>query len=154
MPRNRSLRDRRILADNSDIFESFENLKKSVDYAKGEAMARVLIVDDDERFQDEIGKLFRSTKHILKSAYDGKKGLEALAKFKPDIVFLDGDMPALTGDEFLYKLNNNKKYEAYRKTPIIGISGSGFRHKSLLAENVGKPVGSDTILRCIDEYCK
>ena len=117
-------------------------------------MAKVLIVEDDVSIQEMRGIIFERTDHILKSVYNGKQGLEALAEFNSDIVFLDEQMPVMRGDKFLSELTNNKQYEQYKSIPIIGISGTGFQDTTHLKEELIKPVSFDDIIRCIETYCK
>lgn len=58
---------------------------------------RVLVVDDNKAGADMLGKLVRILGHEVRTVYDGAAGVEAAARFRPDVVFLDLGMPKMSG---------------------------------------------------------
>jgi CheY-like chemotaxis protein len=71
----------------------------------------VLVVDDSESDQF-ISKLVIGNcdpNIVVLSAYDGQEALEMLAsdECKPDLIFLDINMPRMNGHEFLEQYNKN-----------------------------------------------
>ncbi len=60
-----------------------------------------LIVEDERAIVEEIGDFFRQEGFRVRCAYDGKTGLEQLAKEKPAVVFLDLNLPDMSGLEVL-----------------------------------------------------
>jgi len=73
----------------------------------------VLVVDDSESDQF-ISKLMIESyapNIVVLSAYDGQEALEMLAsdECKPDLIFLDINMPRMNGHEFLEEYN--KKHD-------------------------------------------
>ncbi len=76
----------------------------------------IMVIDDNEAdhflAQEEILS-FNPNSEILQ-AYDGKEALEILGKLKkrPDIIFLDINMPVMNGHEFLEHYTKTKPNHA------------------------------------------
>lgn len=84
-------------------------------------MYKALIVDDEKAVQIAIGKLGKwHTYHMdpPSLASNGKEGLYAMRELRPDIVFVDMQMPVMNGIEFL----KNAK-EEFPDAKYIVISG-------------------------------
>ena len=62
-------------------------------------MTRVLLVDDDEMSRDMLSRrlIRRGFEVIL--AVDGKQGVEAARREKPDIILMDMGLPVMDGCE-------------------------------------------------------
>ena len=93
----------------------------------------LLLIDDDE---DEH-ELF--THHLLdfdpnikiRCAFSGKQALKLLAKFNPDCIFLDVNMPGNNGLEVLKEIKNIK---AAKQIPVFIFStsaGHGIKPQAL-----------------------
>ena len=68
-----------------------------------------IIIDDEplaiERLQSLLEN-FPETFQIIDTAKNGKEAKEKIEQQKPDLIFLDIEMPGLTGFEMLEKLEN------------------------------------------------
>ena len=86
---------------------------------------KVLLVDDDEDdrafFLESINGL--DQKLVCVIAQNGKEALETLLSDnpKPDIIFLDLNMPLMNGREFLAVIKN---YEQLHRIPIVILTTS------------------------------
>ena len=70
-------------------------------------MKKVLIIDDENRTRDLIAKMIESFGFDVETIPEGESvesGINAIIKNKPDIVFLDIQMPGLLGTSFLSSL--------------------------------------------------
>jgi two-component system LytT family response regulator len=69
-------------------------------------MTKILIVDDEPMARLRIRKLAegRSDVTAIEEAGDGVEALAKMAEFLPDVVFLDIEMPEMTGFEVLENL--------------------------------------------------
>jgi CheY-like chemotaxis protein len=83
-------------------------------------MARVLIIDDVPGVRRSITALLNRAGHEVCEAADGKAGLEAAARFRPDIALVDMLMPEQDGVETLEGLR-----EAGLARACVAMSGGG-----------------------------
>jgi CheY-like chemotaxis protein len=68
---------------------------------------RVLLVDDEERFVQNLAKLLRGRGFDAATVFDGAAGVAALEKGeRPDVVLLDVKMPGMDGIETLRKIKD------------------------------------------------
>lgn len=67
---------------------------------------RALIVDDESLARDRIRLLLERNSSVtaVSEARNGVEALEAISKERPDVIFLDVQMPGLSGFEMLEKL--------------------------------------------------
>jgi len=90
----------------------------------------VVIAEDDE-FQREVLKdLLKSLKLNVFTASNGIEALELYASTKPDLMFIDNNMPGLTGLECTEKIKNIDK-----SSQVILVTGSNI---DIVNENVSK----------------
>jgi CheY-like chemotaxis protein len=98
-----------------------------------------LVVDDDaddlELFSEAVGELDESV--ICEQASDGYEALEKLGgdpPCTPDLIFLDLNMPAMDGWQFLERVKQN---ETLKDIPVIIYSTSSLRKDMLQAKQSG-----------------
>lgn len=71
-------------------------------------MINAILIDDETHCLDSLTILlnkFCPKVQILKQCLSAKQGLDAALKYKPDLVFLDIEMPSMNGFEFLEQFN-------------------------------------------------
>ena len=78
-----------------------------------EAIARILVVEDDEAIADVIRRSLRVEGHEVQSAGDGVEALSLVEQFVPDLIVLDLGLPRLDGIEVL------KRVRAESDVPIL-----------------------------------
>jgi len=66
--------------------------------------AKILIIDDEHLFREDLAKLLSQKGYDCRTASDGNIGLTAASEFCPDIVLCDIVMPGQNGIEILAKL--------------------------------------------------
>ena len=98
-----------------------------------------LLADDDtddiDMFQEALKEIDPSI--ILYTASDGNEALEKLASTeskRPQIIFLDTNMPGMSGYECLVEL---KAYEQFRNIPVIVYSTSSHQKNAEKALSLG-----------------
>ncbi len=67
-------------------------------------MIKAIIIDDEVHCLETLSLLlseFCPDVQLVDQCRSAKKGLEAIEKIKPDLVFLDIEMPAMNGFEML-----------------------------------------------------
>jgi two-component system, LytTR family, response regulator len=72
-------------------------------------MIKAVLIDDEKHCLETLGMLL--AKHckevmIMEECRSGKKGIEAIGKHKPDLVFLDIEMPMMNGFEVLEQFSD------------------------------------------------
>src|SRR6476469_7689443 len=96
-------------------------------------MTRDLLVDDDEMNRDMLSRrLIRRGFEVI-FAVDGKQGVEAARREKPDIILMDMGLPVMDGWEATRCIKSD---DATRGVSVIGLSArtmSGDRDKAIEA---------------------
>lgn len=86
---------------NAEISGAEQTLKK------GKAQPCVLIIDDDPVDRYILVRLIEQQPCIVEQAASGFEGLRILQEIKPDLIFLDLNMPGLSGYEVLKQIKAN-----------------------------------------------
>jgi len=106
----------------------------------------ILIADDDKNIRYAFKKTFETLAAIVFQAGTGKEALTIVEKEKPDLIFLDVDMPELNGLEVIQHLKQNNN-----TIPIVVITGFGTMNTAIQAIQLGayeyltKPLDIDKI---------
>ncbi len=97
-------------------------------------VATIVVADDDADFRDVYATLLRTSGHVVLEAADGIETLDLVRLHRPDLLFLDLWMPALTGFDVLDKL----RYDvAGVRLPIVVVSNLGDADSKLEAFEAG-----------------
>ncbi len=83
-------------------------------------MARILVIDDDGRVRETLRVLLTQAGHQPVFSIDGKRGMEAFAEARPDLVITDILMPEKDGLETIHDLRDLQP-----DIPILAISAAG-----------------------------
>ena len=94
-------------------------------------MAKLLIVDDEEKIREMIGKYAIHEGHECVLANDGRKALEMFAKEDFDLVVLDVMMPEMDGYETL------KKMKEIKDVPCIFLTALGQEYDRIYGFDIG-----------------
>jgi len=106
----------------------------------------ILIADDDKNIRYAFKKTFESLSAIVHQAGTGKEAIATIEKENPDLIFLDVDMPELSGLEVIQLLKEDNN-----TIPIIVITGYGTMSTAIKAVQLGayeylsKPLDIDKI---------
>ncbi len=65
---------------------------------------KILIVEDEKRFQEMYSMMLGDKDYNLIFAYDGDEAMQILEHNKPDLIILDMIMDMVTGDTFFLHL--------------------------------------------------
>lgn len=74
-------------------------------------MWKTIIIDDEQLARQRIKRLLKEYDEIeiIDEAENGEEGLEKIESLRPDLIFLDIEMPILNGFEMLAKLKHQPK---------------------------------------------
>ncbi len=103
----------------------------------------VLVVDDNPNGRELVRTVLEKLGYQVHEAPDGRAGMEAAGRLRPDLIVLDLHMPGLTGFEVIALLRQSDDFAA---TPVLALTASammGDRERALAAGFTGyvtKPI--------------
>jgi PAS domain S-box-containing protein len=81
---------------------------------------RVLVVDDNIDSAESMALLLRLKGHEVRLAHDGEAAVEEARSFRPDVMFLDLDLPKVDGFEVVRRL---RLEPAMKETMLVAMTG-------------------------------
>ena len=117
------------------------------------AMAKILLIDDDEALRNVLVEILVQAEHIVDDAPDGKSGLALYQAGRYDLIITDIAMPDMDGLELITDLMNLTP-----KPRIIAMSGDSQFSESIYlptARHLGvqctlsKPVRAEKLLQAV-----
>ena len=120
-------------------------------------MARILSVEDSPDIRALVRMLLTAAGHEVLSANDGKAGVEAARRERPDLVLMDLSLPVLSGWEATRRLKSDP---ATATIPVLAVTAhamQGDRERALAAGCDGflaKPIDEETFASEIAAYLK
>jgi DNA-binding response OmpR family regulator len=81
---------------------------------------RIMVVDDDKEFLDELKETLVLSGYEVKTVNEASEAFSTATKIKPDLILLDLKMEGMTGFEVVNKLKN---FNYTMGIPIIAMSG-------------------------------
>jgi signal transduction histidine kinase len=115
----------------------------------GGGRRRVLVVDDNVDAADIVCSLLELDGHNVQKSYNGAGAIESARDFQPEVVFLDIDLPDMSGLKVAAQL---RKMPAMQCAVIVALTGFGQEkdRDSVLAagfdHHLTKPVSFDTLV--------
>jgi CheY-like chemotaxis protein len=104
------------------------------------AMARILVIDDEEVIRLAVGAALRRYGHDVSAAVDGEEGVNLFQRQTFDLVITDVNMPRLNGPEVI------KAVRSLRPAIPIIIIGGGGSIPPVGSEQFAQQVGADRVL--------
>ncbi len=97
-----------------------EQLAHVLDELTGsKSVTKVLLVDDEEVSRYLIRQLLPRGAFRLTESFNGKEGLAAIDRERPDVILFDINMPEMSGFEFLERLNRAESPPAIAITSMV-----------------------------------
>jgi len=83
---------------------------------------RILVVDDNVDAADTLTELLRLSGHVVETAYEGASALQRAEKVRPDLAFIDLNMPGIDG----YELARQLRATSWGRTmTLVALTGMG-----------------------------
>lgn len=117
-------------------------------------MKKILIIDDEKDYCLFIKQnLELLGEYSVTIATDGKAGLQAASRERPDIILLDIIMPKMNGFEVLRELKNRKDLHGIPVVMLTALDNEESREKALSIygeDYITKPVDTETLTKRIE----
>jgi DNA-binding response OmpR family regulator len=112
-------------------------------------VARILVVDDDERFGRTVHITLQLAGHEVSQAVDGQQALDAARALPPDLILLDWEMPRMNGIQMCLALR------AVSSVPVVMFSGNRSNSKQTALDAganafLNKPFSSQDLLTQVE----
>lgn len=117
-------------------------------------MTRILCIEDEPDFRENICEFLSAQDFEVHAAQDGAEGLNKVQAIRPDLVVCDVQMPHLSGFDVLQKLQEKDK-QRYAETPFIFLTAWGEKDHETRGRMMGcedyltKPVNFDKLMTSI-----
>jgi len=98
------------------------NRSSSAGISQPKSKPVILLVDDDPFIHTLTSKQIDSEHYELMFAHDGEQALSVLANVKPDLIFMDVQMPKMTGVEVTRRIKDMPQTKAVPVVMLTGIS--------------------------------
>ena len=111
---------------------------------------RILVVDDHAESAGSLAAVLehKGHGHVVAVANEGRQAVELAKQFKPEVAFLDIDMPGMNGDEVAQALRKVDGLQTLVLVALTGWSGPRGKARSQTAgfdHHLTKPTGLETI---------
>ena len=112
----------------------------------------VLIVDDELDTRELLGMLIEGAGYSVRLACSGREAIELLQVVRPELIFLDLQMPDLNGAEFREQQRQNP---LWIRIPTVVVTGSREEPQldPAIAGTIHKPVRADDFLALVRRTC-
>lgn len=85
------------------------------------ALSDILVIDDNHDFLETMQQLLETSGYTVRTALDGKEGLEQIKNKIPDILLVDLIMPKISGEQLIEYIRTEADL---KDIPIVVISGA------------------------------
>ncbi|TLP74269.1 response regulator [Maribacter sp. ACAM166] len=109
-------------------------------------MKKILIIEDNKDVRENMGDMLELANYEVATAENGKKGIEKVSQFHPDIIVCDIMMPQLDGYGVLEALGKNK---ATAGIPFVFLTAKSEKGDMRKGMNLG---ADDYLTKPFEEY--
>ncbi|WP_017221288.1 two-component system response regulator BtsR [Moritella dasanensis] len=117
-------------------------------------MLNAIVIDDEQYAREELIELLHETKQVqvIQQAENAIEGLQLINKYKPDIIFLDIQMPQITGIEMLSMLNTDTMPKVVFSTAYDQYAVKAFEENAF--DYLLKPVDPARLQKTVERLVK
>lgn len=115
---------------------------------------KILIVDDNEANLKLLKFLLSSAGYVVDVAMDAPQALQVLARFKPQMILMDIQLPGVNGLDLTRQIKENPDTAAITIVAVTAYAMKGDEEKARLAGCDGyitKPLNTRTIATTVAE---
>ncbi|HLA10589.1 MAG TPA: PAS domain S-box protein [Pyrinomonadaceae bacterium] len=125
---------------------------QSIDAERPTPTRRILVVDDNRDSADSLAMLLEITGNKTYLAHDGVEAIEAVEKYRPEVVLLDIGLPKLSGHDVCRRV---RQQTWGKDIVVIALTGWGQEEDRRMSQEAGfdghlvKPVNYDELLELL-----
>jgi two-component system phosphate regulon response regulator PhoB len=115
---------------------------------------KILLVDDDDMVRELVAATLKGGSYQLLQAADGGKGLALAREVKPDLIFLDVNMPVMDGVSVCEALKADPQTQSISVIMLTALGQDVDKERARRAGANGyftKPFSPLNLLRKVDE---
>lgn len=116
---------------------------------------KILVIEDNEQNLYLIRYILEGCGYEVRSATDGREGIELAASLMPDLILLDIQLPQMDGYTVARKLRGNPGLTGIPIVAVTSYAMPGDREKAIEAGCTGyieKPIDPDTFDQQVAKY--
>lgn len=120
-------------------------------------MKKVLLIEDNQNIRENTAEILELANYTVFTAENGKEGVEAALREKPDLIICDIMMPVLDGYGVLHMIQKNP---AVQNTPFIFLTAKAERNEMRKGMELGaddyltKPFDGTELLNAVESRIK
>ena len=116
-------------------------------------LVSVLVIDDEPDTRELLAMVLEKASYSVVTAADGSTALALLQTVRPQLIFLDLQMPGIDGAHFR---EQQRRDAEWLRIPTIVLTGSSDEPQldPAIALTLHKPVKASRLLAIVARYCK
>jgi two-component system CheB/CheR fusion protein len=129
-------------------------LQADVSAPRSYARRRVLVVDDNEDARETLAQILSLEGFDVRACRDGMEALQTAREFKPDVAFIDLNMPYMSGTQLAAKLRSEPWGRTIRLVALTGMGQQSDIESTAAAGfyvHLTKPTSPEEVLRLAGE---
>ena len=114
---------------------------------------KILLADDNLPSLELMREILETSGHRVMEAVDGRDALDLVHQNRPDLVFLDLQMPVMDGFRVIQELRKDVRF---RRLPVVAVTASamlGDRERAIAAgfdSYIAKPINLGEVRKQIE----
>lgn len=125
-----------------------------IDPTSGRRAVSVLVIEDDVDTRDQITSVLQNAGYSVATASDGSEALSMLQTIRPEVIFLDVQMPIMDGPHFREAQRRDRDL---LEIPTVVMTGDRSAEPMLdigVEETLRKPIKVRELLAIARQYCQ
>ena len=115
----------------------------------------IMLVDDDPQLRRVVSMFFELEGYNVLQAEDGRKAIDMLTEYVPDVILLDLMMPEVSGTEVCHHVRASKRL---KEIPVIVFTAAEMKEEELSAAGadrfITKPYSLEGLRRVVRTLIK
>ena len=116
---------------------------------------KILIVEDNERNRLLMVDILKYYGYDVMEASDGEPGLKMAREQKPDLIFLDMQMPQMDGFAFIQRFKSEPALKNVKVIVVTSFAMKGDKEKILALgadDYIPKPIDTRLLPKLVEKY--